>query len=373
MNLATLAARNLRRRPMRTGLTVASVGLAVAAFVALTMLAGGMESAFRDSLDARSTDALVSEHGVVDLLASLVPEDLARKIAEVPEVAATSPELVRVAPAGETMQALIAGWPPDSFLWEGIGWVDGRGPKRGEQGVAVLGEALASSLKAGTGDRVELFLEPFTVIGIMSSSSAINRSLAIVPLADLQALTFRSGQATTIHVKLRQGLSPDAEAMALDHVRAVAGSYAVEATDEAVRDNGVVRMARALSWAISLIALVIGIIGVLNTQTMAMNERLGEIAMLSAIGWSRSRILRAALLEGLLIAAAGGAPGMVLGVVASRAVAALPQLRGFLDPTPSVALLVEVALAVLVLGALGALLPAWRATAGEPATMLRQR
>lgn len=373
MNLATLAARNLRRRPMRTGLTVASVGLAVAAFVALTMLAGGMESAFRDSLDARSTDALVSEHGVVDLLASLVPEDLARKIAEVPEVAATSPELVRVAPAGETMQALIAGWPADSFLWEGIGWVDGRGPKRGEQGVAVLGEALASSLKAGTGDRVELFLEPFNVIGIMSSSSAINRSLAIVPLADLQALTFRSGQATTIHVKLRQGLSPDAEAMALDHVRAVAGSYAVEATDEAVRDNGVVRMARALSWAISLIALVIGIIGVLNTQTMAMNERLGEIAMLSAIGWSRSRILRAALLEGLLIAAAGGAPGMVLGVVASRAVAALPQLRGFLDPTPSVALLVEVALAVLVLGALGALLPAWRATAGEPATMLRQR
>lgn len=373
MNSLSLAARNLGRRPTRTGLTIASVSLAVAAFVALTTLALGMEAALRGSLDARSTDVLVSEHGVDDFLASLVPENLAGTISSLPHVAAASPELARLAPVGDKRQAIIVGWPDTGFLWDQIEIVQGRRPSSADQRVVVLGEALAKTMQVRLGDTVEVFLEPFNVIGIARSPSVLNRSLVIVPLADLQDLTGREGRVTTIHVKLREGLDPDVVATATDHIRDVLESYSVESTEDAVRDNRMIRVARALSGAISAIAFVIGVLGVLNTQTMAMNERLGEIAMLSAIGWSRRRIVGAVMLEGLILTSAGGLIGLVAGVLATQAIAATPQLVGFLDPSPSATLLVAVAGAAVVLGAIGAFPPAWRATAGEPATFLRQR
>jgi putative ABC transport system permease protein len=118
------------------------------------------------------------------------------------------------------------------------------------------------------------------------------------------------------------------------------------------------RVADILSWAISLVALLGAAFAVLNTMVMAVNERRGEIAILGAIGWGRGRIVGLILAEGVLLALAGGAAGVALGIAAAEGVAAAPSVAGFVAPAIGWGLAAQAMLVALALGLAGSLWPA---------------
>ncbi|MDZ4405951.1 MAG: FtsX-like permease family protein [Prosthecobacter sp.] len=64
-----------------------------------------------------------------------------------------------------------------------------------------------------------------------------------------------------------------------------------------------------MSWSTSLLAVIVGVLGVMNTMLMTVFERKQEICVLLAIGWKRTRIML-----------------MILGE------SALPGIRGLLEP-----------------------------------------
>lgn len=109
----------------------------------------------------------------------------------------------------------------------------------------------------------------------------------------------------------------------------------------------------------------------INTLMMAVAERTREIGIMSAIGWSRPRILGMIVIEGLLLSSVSSLLGCILGVLVARWIAAMPAVRGFLEPEITLRLAVEVAIALLVLGGLGSLYPAWRATRLDPEKALQ--
>ena len=84
-------------------------------------------------------------------------------------------------------------------------------------------------------------------------------------------------------------------------------------TDDVLRSNKAMQVLAATSSAISLVALAIAALSVLNTLAMAVEERTRDIGILAAIGWSRARILALILSEGLLLAGLGGLLGGGLG------------------------------------------------------------
>ena len=56
-----------------------------------------------------------------------------------------------------------------------------------------------------------------------------------------------------------------------------------------------------MSWGTSLLAVLVGVLGVMNTMLMTVFERTQEICVLLAIGWKRSRIVRMILCESALL------------------------------------------------------------------------
>jgi putative ABC transport system permease protein len=109
------------------------------------------------------------------------------------------------------------------------------------------------------------------------------------------------------------------------------------------------------------VALLMGAFFILNTLLMAVGERTREVGVLVAVGWSDARILALVLIEGLLLALAGGLAGAALGLAGLEWLSRLPHLRGFVDPEISPRLLGEVLGAALLLGLAGGFYPAWRA------------
>jgi putative ABC transport system permease protein len=109
----------------------------------------------------------------------------------------------------------------------------------------------------------------------------------------------------------------------------------------------------------------------MNTMLMTVFERKQEIAILLAIGWRRSRIVRMILWESALLGFLGGVIGSVLGIFGMKALEHTPTIRGLLKPDLSVALVcVSVAIAVIV-GILSGLYPAWRSSRLSPSLALQ--
>lgn len=120
--------------------------------------------------------------------------------------------------------------------------------------------------------------------------------------------------------------------------------------------------------ALGGISLFVGGVGILTIMTIAVGERTGEIGLLRAIGATRGHILRLFLFESLLLAAVGGAAGLVLGFgLAAFLGLAVPALP--VQPSIGYVLLAEVL--ALVIGLTAGIAPARHAAAMQPLDALR--
>ena len=98
---------------------------------------------------------------------------------------------------------------------------------------------------------------------------------------------------------------------------ALPGLRAVPAAERA-NNNQFVRMAQASAWGTSLIALLIGILGIANTMAMSVFERTREIGILRALGWKQRQVLVLIQLEAVVLGLGGGLVGVALGWCALR-------------------------------------------------------
>lgn len=120
--------------------------------------------------------------------------------------------------------------------------------------------------------------------------------------------------------------------------------------------------------AIGGISLLVGAIGIVTIMTIAVNERINEIGLLRALGARQSQVLGLFLGEAVVLAAAGGVSGLVLGI-------GIAQLLHLLLPAlpvhTSMPYVVMAELVAVLIGLLAGVLPARRAAHLDPVEALR--
>jgi ABC-type antimicrobial peptide transport system permease subunit len=128
---------------------------------------------------------------------------------------------------------------------------------------------------------------------------------------------------------------------------------------------------QAFVWAIAGLAIIIGGVGMMNSQLMAVIERTREIGVLRSVGWSGRRVMTMILGESLLVGLLGGIFGIFIGWLM---ISSFEDVAGFFGAskaniTPD---LIQQALwVVLILGFIGGAYPAWRASRLPPVEALR--
>lgn len=377
MTLTGIAARNLAHRPWRSGLTLMGVVLAIAAYVALVGLVRGIETTLLENFSSRNADVILTEAGAADILSSVVPVEVAREVAAVEGVAMADPELGRMTTIGEGTTSFVNGWAIDAYGWEALTLTEGRfpvpddGAEQAAVGGVALGHRLAERIAVAPGDVITIFSAPFIVTGLYTTDSVLTRNGAVMLLGDMQAQTYRDGQATSIVARLDDGLDSAARDRVIDRLGTTFPNLTVDATEEMVAQYVNVRIARILSWVVSTVAILSAALAVLNTMAMAVNERRGEIAIMGAVGWPRGRIIRCLMLEGAWLTGAGSALGIVAGVAVAWGVARAPTVEGFVEPVIGPSLIAGGVALGLGIGLIGAFVPAARAATQDPAAILR--
>jgi putative ABC transport system permease protein len=372
MRFSTLIFHNLFRRRTRTILTAAGLAVAIAAVLDLVGVSWNFERAFTTLYVGKGIDLVVVRAGITNQLSSTLDQKLGDRLRQLEGVADVAPSLMDVVgfEQANIASALINGWESGSLLFRGSHLLEGRTFGPDEKNVALLGRVLALNLGKKVGDPLDVAGEPFQVVGIYESDSLFETGALIVPLATLQHMMGRDGQVTGFVIQAKSSSSEDVAALKKRIESMISGVAATPAHDQIERDVQL-RLARVMAGATTVLALVLGSVGMLNTMIMTVFERTQEIGVLRALGWKRRRILSLILGEAVCLGLLGGVMGMIFALIGMRCLMLAPTARGFIDPSvPPPVLALGLALGI-AMSVLGGIYPAVRAAALDPSEALR--
>lgn len=167
----------------------------------------------------------------------------------------------------------------------------------------------------------------FTVIGVLQRKGEMfgqsQDNFVIVPMTSF--LQYFGNRWTSLGISIK---APDSESFnvvkeeVIDQMRIVRGLGPLEENDFEVTSNDALidtfgaftAGIKMFAGAVSVIALVVAGIGIMNIMLVSVSERIKEIGVRKAIGATRNNILFQFLLEAVFLSLIGGVIGVLLGV-----------------------------------------------------------
>jgi putative ABC transport system permease protein len=361
MQLTNLAMWNLGRRPMRSLLTALGIAAAVGSLVAMVGLSRGLDRAWFNHFKARGANLIAAQKGAVEILTTNINDDVGDEIRRTQGVKEVAGELADLIALENKITTLAVGWSSDSYLWRTVQIISGRLPSKDEGDAVLLGQSIVEALYKKLGDPLLVRDRTLKIVGIFRMSGVIGNNSLILPLPTMQAIVQRPGKVTVFHLQVNHPEDPAEISAVKARLQSRFTGLSFLETASAIESDIVLHLFRAVSWSISVMAIVIALVVMVNTLLMRVLEQTHEIGILSAVGWSTGRIVAMIVLEGLILAFAGGIIGLVMGVGGLYWLTSFPQVKGMLQVEITIRLLVEAFSGVIILGCIGSLYPAWRA------------
>ncbi|MDT0381951.1 FtsX-like permease family protein [Streptomyces sp. DSM 42041] len=356
-----LARQNAVRNPRRTAATASALMIGLTLITGLTVVAGGVQQA----IGKMAADSLKADYQVSMANFSPLSPDVEKKLSALDEVEASSPlrnSASRI--DGETEYLTgVDGASIDQLLTLDFTQGSWAGVADGDKVVVDTTTARQHDWKIGSDFRVTYAdgeRGTLTVSGLYESNQLV-RGIML----DTGTLTPHMAKVTDMQVMVKT--QDGASAQVKDALeKALGNNPAVLVQDQQDISEDIAKMISLLLnilYGLLAMAVVVAVLGVVNTLAMSVFERGQEIGMLRAIGLDRRGVKRMVRLESLVISLFGGVLGIGLGVFLGWAVGELIAAAGLTTYAlvlPWDRLAVFLGLAALV-GVLAALWPARRA------------
>lgn len=387
------ALKNLLRRPLRTLLTAAGLGVSVAALASLLTFSQGYQHSLRREIDGMGMQMMVVPLGCpYDAAARVLkgrsldvtlPAEALQAVRNDPAVAIAAPLHMVAVPrpaekrtdmwvgVDESIQRLKPWWRVaengDKLT---SGWLN-------RPDSVVLGAEAAEIEMRRPGDKLYSpeTGKTLTVCGILERSGTSDDSLFFVPLATAQAMSGQRERLTAVAVRLKD---PARVTEAAERLQTIPGAQVVTQTEMMGTFLNLLNSARTLVLALILLTVAISALSIFNTMMAAVLERTREIGVLRALGMSRGGAFGLMATEALLLALGGGVVGICLAVAGGRSLTALAgsflplSPEGGAMPTVTLASVGSVAALTALVGLLAGVFPAWQASRLTPSEAFQQ-
>jgi putative ABC transport system permease protein len=385
-----IAYKNLLRKRSRTLLTLVGIMLSSWVLVSLLGFNKGYEKALNRDIDNMGYQVMVMAKGCPYEAATMmlqggaglryIEQDVVKKIVTRPEVDKATPILMQAFfDPNKGDGGGIAGYYgidiatfPDMkpFLrFHQGGWFHEEMAAE-----AVMGYEAAELEQRVVGDMIIVPEKnvQLKVVGILERTGSQDDGTIFVPLKKLQQISGQN-KITTIGIKVKK----DADITKLETALYQLPDMQVVSFSQVKQTiMKLIATARVLVFSIAVIALLIAMVGVVNTILMSVLERLQEIGILKTMGAMPGDIFLLVWTETLILCAIGGIVGIGLALVSARLSDIL--VRKILPYSPGGELVViDMKLALLTLavivavGLLSGIYPAWKAGRVRPLDSIR--
>ena len=386
-----VAYKNLLRKKVRSLLTL--VGIALSSWVLVSLLGfnQGYEASLNKDIDNMGFQIMIMAKGCPYEAATLMlqggsglrymKESIMAKIEKEPEVEKITPILMSaVFDPNKGERGGIAGYfgiDAKSFAelkpflkFKQGGWFTD--PNAHE---VVMGFEAAELETREVGDMI-LMPEKnvqLKVVGILERTGTQDDGTIFVPLKTLQKVLNTPEDITTIGIKLKKGVDsvkleeklyqlPDVQIVSLAQVK------------ETIMK--LISTAKIMVLSIALIAIIIAMVGVINTILTSVWERFQEIGILKTIGAMPMDIFKLIWIETLMLCTAGGILGIILALILSKVTdvamrSVLPYAPGGGLVMIDTRLILFTLAGIICIGLVSGVYPAWRAGRIRPLEAIR--
>jgi len=387
-----LAFASLRRNRARTILAVLGVAIAAAMLLDMVMLSTGMRESFRTLLLSRGFQMRLTPRGTLpfDTEASIAnASHITDSLRARPEIDLVSPVLgasVHALRGDSSITTFALG--VDATSQGDYQLIEGRDARDSSSFVAnddflratnaKIGDTLRIASGFDTQLRTHSGERALVVAGRARFLYLASKQLAIaIPLRTLQQMTgaARDDRVSLFMVRLRDATKVESVKRwmrtAFPTIDVISTADAMANVDERLS------YFRQLSAILGAVSLIVGFLLVTTLVTVSVNERVGEIVVMRAIGVSRAHVVQQIVLEGTAMSVTGAVLGTGLGLVTARYLntilsrfPGLPAAIDFFLFQPRAA---WTAIGLLTAcGVLAGLYPAWRAASLPLASTLRE-
>ena len=234
----------------------------------------------------------------------------------------------------------------------------------------ILGKLGSEEFNKSVNDFITLKGKEYKIVGIFETGNPNFDYCAIGGLNNVQTLAGGSdnNNITMIYAKLDKGADIEKVRKTIEN-KYKDNITVVTSINDLESIANTLNTINAATWGISLLAIIVGAIGIINTMVTAVFERTREIGVLKAIGWKNSKILIMILGESLVLTIAAGIVGSLIGIGAAE----LINFSGMMSPNSTVLSITPFIQAfgvAIIVGLIGGFYPAWRATRLQPTEAL---
>jgi ABC-type antimicrobial peptide transport system permease subunit len=358
--------RHLVRRPVRTLITISSLGLGVGFIVALIAIVEGFTVLFSQLGVAGQVDLMVEQAKASDASFSVIDERMADKIEMRDDVKSVSKILLGMSSAPGLPYFIVFGLDPHEQYIEHYRLVEGTSISRPND--IMIGRTAARGLKRDVGEQISLSGSRYRIAGIYENGVAFEDSGAVIALREAQRLFRKPGQVSFLGIAVNEPMQADEIAATLENEFPELMIAKVANFTERMNDMKVTYAALdMLIW----ITMLVGGVVMMNAMLMSVFERTQEIGVLRALGWSKLRVVLTVISEALVLSALAALFGIAFGVLLASSVTLEPTMGTFLIPTFSLDMFARMFVLAVALGVASAIYPALRAAGMQPVEALR--
>jgi len=387
-----LALKNLRRRKLRSWLTVLGIFIGITAVVTLISLSQGMRDSINEQFEKIGKSRIMivpggaffgpmSSSASVDTLSEREAE-LVNKIHGIELASGIISDTGVIEYKDELESFSVWGMHTDSErtkYYKSIGLLDigkGREFKASDNHKAIIGHKIAYETyeeDIHVGNKITINGIDFNVIGIQNEiGTGMHDSLIRIPIESARELFEKPNNIDVIIAKVADGENIDD---VIDEIEKVLRKYrdvdegeedfSVQSSAQTIEQlNGILAMVQGVLVGIAAISLLVGGIGIMNTMYTSVLERTPEIGIMKAIGARNEDVFKIFLIESGILGLGGGIIGVILGVGISKLVEIGIHATGvtFISAYFSWYLIVGALSFSFIVGVLSGILPAMQAS-----------
>jgi putative ABC transport system permease protein len=386
-----VAYKNLLRKRVRSLLTL--VGIALSSWVLVSLLGfnHGYETALSKDIDNMGFQLMIMAKGCPYEAATMMlkggtglkymKESIMGEVAKEPDVEKTTPILMAAAfdpNKGESGGvAVYFGVEPKTFSEMKPFFKFRKGAWFTQENAyeAVMGYEAAELEQREVGDMILIPVKnvQFKVVGILARTGTQDDGTIFVPLKTAQKVFGKPDEITTLGIKVKKGIDSARLEEKLYQLQDVQVVSMAQVKDTIMK---LISTAKVMVLSIAMIAILIAMVGVINTILTSVWERFQEIGILKTIGAMPGDIFQLIWIETLILCTTGGVLGIVLALILSRVTDIV--IRSILPYAPGGGLvlidlkLVLITLAgIMCIGLLSGIYPAWKAGKIRPLEAIR--
>lgn len=391
MNIISIAYKNLKRKKIRSVLTIGGVAIAVAVLVSLMGFDRGYQESLTGNIDKMGYQLLITAKGCPYEAATMMlkgggglrymEKDIYDKIRGDTRIDKVTPQLVSTVydpdrldgQGGFVMYMGII----KSYL-ELKPWVKFKSGQWFTSETAeevIMGYEAAEVEQRLVGDKIFVpnVNKVLTVIGIFERSGTQDDGIVFLPLKTAQQIFSLPDKLTGVGIKLKniQEIGSFEEDLYNEPGIQIISMAQVRGTI-----LNLISSAKVMTNSVAVIAIFIAVIGVVNTILMSIFERTREIGVMKAIGASAMDIFRLVWMETILVCSLGGILGSILALSGSGLVEHIIKMVLPYAPSGQLVLIKPGLLFVafigaIILGIIAGIYPAWRAASMRPVEAIR--